>query len=50
MVGGEEMSVTSITGAVTPQTFTVLRSINGIVKPHAAGSSVRVTSPAVLGL
>ncbi|GAA4676907.1 hypothetical protein GCM10023347_34100 [Streptomyces chumphonensis] len=35
---------------VTPQRMTVTRSINGIVKPHDAGSDVRLTRPAIVAL
>lgn len=41
MVGGERMTVTAISGASNPQTFTVTRSVNGVVKSHAAGAEVR---------
>ncbi|MGW3724140.1 hypothetical protein [Streptomyces sp. NPDC000851] len=35
---------------VTPQLMTVQRSINGVVKPHAVGTEVRVHQPAVIAL
>jgi hypothetical protein len=35
---------------VTPQTFTVIRSINGVVKTHAAGADVRLAYPAYTAL
>ncbi len=35
-VGGERMTVTNISGSSSPQTFTVTRSVNGIVKAQAA--------------
>lgn len=41
-VGGERIRVTNITGASSPQTFTVTRSINGIVKAQTSGSDVRL--------
>ncbi|MCG5460855.1 SGNH/GDSL hydrolase family protein [Micromonospora sp. MED01] len=50
MVGGEQVTVTAITGASSPQTATVVRSVNGIVKAHAAGTPVQVAVPAVVGL
>ncbi|MFI6238333.1 SGNH/GDSL hydrolase family protein [Micromonospora sp. NPDC050795] len=50
MVGGERVTVTTITGASSPQTATVVRSVNGIVKPHAAGTPVQVAVPAIVGL
>ncbi|MFI1472028.1 hypothetical protein [Streptomyces wuyuanensis] len=34
----------------TPQTFTVTRSVNGVVKAHTAGTDVRLANPAILGL
>jgi hypothetical protein len=34
----------------SPQTFTVTRSVNGVVKSHAAGSAVEVENALVLGL
>lgn len=45
-IGGEIMRVTNISGASSPQTFTVVRSINGIVKTHSSGAAVRVAYPA----
>lgn len=45
-VGGEVMQVTNISGASSPQTFTVVRSVNGIVKSHATGTAVHVAYPA----
>lgn len=50
LVGGEVMTVTAVTGASSPQTFTVTRSVNGIVKTHAAGVPVAVAQPAVVAL
>ncbi|MFH9728301.1 hypothetical protein ACH4M4_35885 [Streptomyces sp. NPDC017254] len=49
-VGGEEMTVTAITGASSPQTFTVIRSVNGVTKSHTATTPVRVARPAVYAL
>ncbi len=37
LMGGERITVTSITGAGNPQTFTITRSVNGVVKAHTAG-------------
>lgn len=45
MIGGELMSVSSIAGASSPQTFTVTRSVNGIVKTHAISAEVDVYPP-----
>jgi hypothetical protein len=43
-VAGERMTVTNITSATSPQTFTVTRSVNGVVKAQALGASVRLWS------
>lgn len=48
MVGGEEISINSITGTSSPQTFNVTRSINGVVKSHSAGAEVHAADPVVL--
>ncbi|MCP2248732.1 hypothetical protein [Lentzea aerocolonigenes] len=50
IVGGERMTVTAITGSTSPQTFTVTRSVNGVVKPHSAGAEVHVFEPFRFGL
>lgn len=44
-VGGERMTVTNITGAASPQTFTVTRSVNGVVKGQTFGTDVRLWQP-----
>jgi hypothetical protein len=49
-VGGERMTVTNITGASSPQTFTVTRSVNGIVKSHLAATSVELANPLFVAL
>ncbi|MDX2513824.1 hypothetical protein PV355_01415 [Streptomyces stelliscabiei] len=35
---------------VRPQTFTVTRSVNGVVKSHAAGADLRLATPTILAL
>jgi len=50
MCDGERMTVTNITGATSPQTFTVTRSVNGVVKAHVLGSDVRLFHPFYVGL
>lgn len=50
MVGGEEMTVTAISGASSPQTFTVTRAVNGVSKAHSAGAIVRLKHSVVLAL
>lgn len=39
-VAGERVTVTGITGASSPQTATVVRSVNGVIAAHAAGTPV----------
>ncbi|MCX5587538.1 hypothetical protein [Streptomyces erythrochromogenes] len=50
LVGGEVMTVTAVSGASSPQTFTVTRSVNGIVKAHLAAADVRLAQPLILAL
>lgn len=49
-VGPERMTVTNISGGSSPQTFTVVRSVNGITNAPAAGATVRLWNPGVVGL
>lgn len=42
IIGGEVMTVTDVSGASSPQTFTVTRSVNGVVKAHAIGAPVKL--------
>lgn len=49
-VGGERMTVISISGSSSPQTFTVARSANGVAKPQTADTDVRLWQPAILSL
>ena len=41
-VGGERMTVTNITGSTSPQTMTVTRSKNGVVKAQTAGTAIEL--------
>jgi hypothetical protein len=50
VVAGERMTVTAISGSTSPQTFTVTRSVNGVVKAQTAGSAVDVFFQSNLGL
>lgn len=50
MVDGERMTVTAVAGASSPQTFTVTRSVNGIVKTHTAGATVELFHPVVYAI
>jgi hypothetical protein len=49
-VGGEVMNVTAVSGTTSPQTFTVTRSVNGIVKAHSVGERVSLARRATLAL
>jgi hypothetical protein len=39
VVGGERITLTAVTGAASPQTVTMTRSVNGVVKAHTADDS-----------
>jgi len=45
LVAGERMTVTNITGSSAPQTFTVVRAVNGVVKSHVGGAIVELAEP-----
>lgn len=47
---GEVITVTNITGSSSPQTFTVTRSVNGVVKYLASGAPVHVANPVYVGV
>lgn len=49
-IAGEQVRVTNITGATSPQTFTVTRSLNGVVKGQVSGNRVRLARPVKVGL
>jgi hypothetical protein len=49
-IGGEQITVTNITGSSSPQTFTVTRSVNGVVKAQAADADVRLWTPSILAM
>ena len=49
-IGGERITVTGITGSSSPQTFTVTRSVNGVVKAQAAGADVSTWTGAILSI
>lgn len=51
MIGGERITLSAISGASSPQTFTVsARSVNGVRKSHAVGTKVTPFFPWRLGL
>lgn len=41
-LGGEQVRVTAVSGASSPQTITATRSINGVVKAQTAGAEFRL--------
>lgn len=50
-VAGEVMTVGGISGTSSPQTFSpVIRAVNGVAKPQAAGTDVRLAQPLILAL
>lgn len=49
-IGGETMTVVSVSGAGANQTITVTRSTNGVVKEHAIGDAVGLANPTYLAL
>lgn len=49
--GGVVLNVTAITGATSPQTFTITQTpVNGITKTIATGTDVRLAQPAIAAL
>ena len=44
-LGGEVMTVTGISGATSPQTFTVVRGANGVALAHPAGAALSLADP-----
>jgi hypothetical protein len=50
MIGGERMTVTAVSGASSPQTFTVTRNVNGLPggKSHSVGDEVHLADPVYL--
>ena len=50
VMDGERMTVKAISSTTSPQTFTVVRSVNGVVKSHTAGASLSLFYQAIVGL
>lgn len=50
VIGGERMTVTACSGASSPQTLTVTRSVNGVVKSHTTGAAIELVDIAVYGM
>lgn len=48
VIGGERMTVTAVSGAGAAQTFTVTRSVNGVVKSHLTGATVELAVESAL--
>ena len=49
-VRGEVMTVTAVTGATSPQTFTLARGVNGVTLDHPAGAAIEIDPPSYWGL
>lgn len=49
-INGEQVTVTAVTGSSSPQTFTVKRSINGVVKAISGNPAVTLWHPAAIAL
>lgn len=49
-IGGERITVTACSGSSNPQTLTLTRSVNGVVKAHTAGDVVTLATPLILSL
>lgn len=49
-INGERVRVTAVSGASSPQTMTVTRSVNGVVKSHVANEPVHLWTPTRFGL
>ena len=50
LMSGERITVTAISGASSPQTFTVTRSVNGVAKAQSAGTAVALFSKPIASL
>jgi hypothetical protein len=46
VIAGEHITVTAVSGTSSPQTFTVTRSVNGVVKAQLAGAAISLFAPA----
>jgi hypothetical protein len=50
MCGGERITITACTGSSNPQTLTLIRSVNGVVKSHLSGDAVTIDAAMALAL
>lgn len=49
-IAGEVMTLTAVSGASSPQTFTVTRSVNGVVKAQLANAVLQLATPSIVAL
>jgi hypothetical protein len=50
-IDGEQVTISTITGSSSPQTFTIsARSVNGVIVEHLAGASIKPWRTATVGL
>jgi hypothetical protein len=49
-IGAERITVTAISGTSSPQSFTGIRSVNGVSQVHNAGDAVGLFTPAIVSL
>ncbi|MFF4369623.1 hypothetical protein [Streptomyces sp. NPDC001594] len=49
-LNGEIVTVTAVSGSTSPQSWTVIRSMNGVVKSHLSGAPVQLAAPTILAL
>jgi hypothetical protein len=49
-IGGEKIRVDSISGAASPQTFTIVRGVDGVSKAQSINAPVSLCRPARLGM
>ena len=50
IMDGEEITVTGVSGTSSPQTLTITRSVNGVVKAHLAGVAIELYPPPILAM
>jgi hypothetical protein len=50
VIDGERVTVTAVSGSSSPQTATVTRSVNNVVKSHLASAAITLWPPPVIGL
>lgn len=45
ILNGEHVTITNVTGATSPQTFTIARSVDNVMKSHPVGSPIELLAP-----